>query len=159
MRWTRCSPGCGATCCARSHWMHLPRSLPAEEIALHKLVAKLSVGVVAAGEGAEVCEPRIKGGKLRRRDREELAPVRSRSEGRELFFDAREQGSDFGLHGLPCEVDGERIALVCGAEPEIVGCDGAQFSNEKQWGDAIAEGLHGADGRVAAVARDEVFGL
>jgi len=95
----------------------------------------------------------------RRGNGEELGPVGTGVEGGELFFDEWEDGLYFGPLGLPGEVDGHGGALVSHAEPEVVGCDGAEFGDEEVRGDAVPELLDGEDGFVGAVAGDEVFGL
>ncbi len=80
-------------------------------------------------------------------------------EGGEGGFDEGEDVVDGVGFGLPGEVDGHGVAVVGFAEPEVVGGDGAEFSDEEVGGDVVAELLDGEHGLIAAVAGDEVLGL
>ena len=123
------------------------------------MVAELAFGVVVAGEALEGFELRVKPPQGSGRGGEELGPMGTGLEGSELFFDEGQQSEDFRGFGLPGEVDGEAFAVVCGAEPERVGGDGAEFGDEEVGCDEVAELLDGEDCFIAAGAGDEVFSL
>ena len=60
-----------------------------------------------------------------------------------------------GVLWLPREVDGEGVAFVGHAHPEIVGGDGADLGDEEVWGDLVAKFFDGEDGLVAVLARGQ----
>ena len=130
-----------------------------EDVGVDELVVEFAGGVVLLDEGLEVVHARVGLLELRGGKGEEFGPVGARVEGGELFFDEGEELLDSGPHGFPGEVDGEGVALVGHAEPEVVLGDGAELGGEQEWGDAVAEGFDGGDGGEGVVAGDEVLGL
>lgn len=81
-------------------------------------------------EGAVVRQLRVELVEARGWNGIELGPVGTGVEGGEFFFDVGQDFLHIGPLGLPGEMDGEGVALVAGAEPEVVGGDGAELGDE-----------------------------
>ena len=124
--------------------------LGGEDVGVDVLVAELALGVLVLEEGLVVRHLGVEMLESRGLHGEEFGPVGAGVEGGEFFFDQREDFFDFGPLGLPGEVDGQGGALVGHADPEVVGGDGAEFSDEEVRGDVVAELLDGEDGLVGA---------
>ena len=133
--------------------------LGAEEIGLEVVVEELAFGVGLVAKGEEVGHAGVEAAQVGGLHGEEFRPVWSGVEGGELLLDQRKDLADGGPLGFPGEVDGERILVVAGAEPEVVGGDGAELGDDEVRGDVVADLLDGGDGVGAVAEGDEVLGL
>ena len=111
-------------------------------------------------EAAEIIELLVRGLHPRRRQGEELAPVRARVEGFEHFLDLRQQFT----HGLPLllprEMDRDAVPLICGAHPQLVRRDHPDLRDIQVRANLVAEGfLYRQNGLDGFGAWDEVLGL
>ncbi len=131
----------------------------AEEVGVEELVAEFALWVVLVEQGFEFGHSGVEGLEFRWGHGEEFGPVGFCVEGCEFGFDEGKHFGDLWRLWLPGEVDGHGGALIGGADPEVVGGDGAELGDEEMRGDVVAEFFNGKDCLIGAIAGDEVFGL
>ncbi len=80
-------------------------------------------------------------------------------ERRQRLLDERQHCPHTGGIVVPGEVDREEVALVGAAQPELVGCRGAQLAHEQDRLDVVGQRVHRPQRRRSVGAGDEVLAL
>src|SRR4029453_5686117 len=92
-------------------------------------------------------------------EREQLSPMWPRLVGRQRGLDGGQQGHDLGWMLAPGEADAQAVALVGGAEPQVVGGGGPDLGGVQMRRDAVTKGAKGPQGVDGMAPLDEVLGL